>query len=290
MDLLNKDQLWSLMEVADEACVSIYLPTHSAGDQIQQDPIRLKNLLRIAEEKLTESGMRSTAAKDLLEPARVLLDDDGFWRHGTQELAIFVAPGFFRYYRLPVEFKELVVVTGRFHIKPLLSLLLDDGSFYILALSQKRVRLLRGTRHSVEELDIVCRSVRELFQAQEKTHRVGGRRGIEITHDDRGCVPTGLVEDQRLDHRRGVRFVSLDRGGITRRKICEAGTEVIVVYDDTFRRGYILQHEVVDETLCIAAWNNGCRSVFEHQKFCSFQQYRVASTTRHKGFKLIAIP
>ena len=202
MDLLNKDQLWSLMEVADEACVSIYLPTHSAGDQIQQDPIRLKNLLRIAEEKLTESGMRSTAAKDLLEPARVLLDDDGFWRHGTQELAIFVAPGFFRYYRLPVEFKELVVVTGRFHIKPLLSLLLDDGSFYILALSQKRVRLLRGTRHSVEELDIgeLAAGLDEVLGYDEPERRLQmhsgreGRRGRQAAifhgHGDEGIDDT----------------------------------------------------------------------------------------------------
>jgi hypothetical protein len=42
-----------------------------------------------------------------------------------------------------------VVVTDRFHIKPLLPLLSGDGRFYVLALSQSEVRLLQGTRYSV---------------------------------------------------------------------------------------------------------------------------------------------
>ena len=52
MDLLDRNALWSLMEEGAERCVSIYLPTHRAGSDIQQDPIRLKNLLRRAEESL----------------------------------------------------------------------------------------------------------------------------------------------------------------------------------------------------------------------------------------------
>jgi len=45
-----------------------------------------------------------------------------------------------------------VVVSDRFHLKPLLPLLTGDGRFYILALSQNQVRLLQGTRYSVRGL------------------------------------------------------------------------------------------------------------------------------------------
>jgi hypothetical protein len=55
---------------------------------------------------------------------------------------------------VPFDFEELVVVAGRFHVKPLLPLLSGDGRFYVLALSQNEVRLLQGTRYSVGEVDL----------------------------------------------------------------------------------------------------------------------------------------
>ena len=93
MDLLDRNTLWSLMEEGAERCVSIYLPTHRAGSDIQQDPIRLKNLLRRAEESLGAGGMRGAAARELLQPARELIDDRAFWHYQGDGLALFVAPG-----------------------------------------------------------------------------------------------------------------------------------------------------------------------------------------------------
>jgi hypothetical protein len=133
-------------------CVSIYMPTHRAGRGIQQDPIRLKNLLGEAEDALTLSGLRTPEAQELLEPAEKLLQGSLFWQRQSDGLALFLSPGVFRYYRLPFDFDELVVVTDRFHIKPLLPLLSGDGRFYVLALSQNEVRLLQGTRYSVSEV------------------------------------------------------------------------------------------------------------------------------------------
>jgi hypothetical protein len=59
-----------------------------------------------------------------------------------------------RYYRLPVHFEELVVIADRFHIKPLLPLLSRNRHFYVLALSQKQVRLLEGSLFSIDEVDL----------------------------------------------------------------------------------------------------------------------------------------
>jgi hypothetical protein len=47
-----------------------------------------------------------------------------------------------------------VAVGPAFHVEPLLPLLHADGRFYVLALSQKHVRLLQGTAHSVQDLDL----------------------------------------------------------------------------------------------------------------------------------------
>jgi hypothetical protein len=90
----------------------------------------------------------------LLAPVSRLLDDYAFWQHQSAGLALFVAPDVFRAYCLPLPLAELVVVSKRFHLKPLLPLLSGDGQFYILALSQNQVRVLECTRHSVNPVTI----------------------------------------------------------------------------------------------------------------------------------------
>ena len=154
MDILTRAELEQLMRKEQQWCVSIYMPTHRTGAEAQQDPIRLKNLLREAEEHLSARGVGTRDVQKVIEPASRLLQDSYFWRHQSDGLAIFLSSNRVRRYRLPLNFEELVVVIDHFHIKPLLPLFTGDGQFYILALSQNDVRLLHGTRYSVSEIDI----------------------------------------------------------------------------------------------------------------------------------------
>jgi hypothetical protein len=130
------------------------MPTHKAGSEIEQDPIRLKNLLDRAEGMLEEEGMRSPEAQALIAPARDLVQMRRFWRHQSNGLALFISKEDMRFYRLPLDFEELVVVSDRYHLKPLLPMLSGDGRFYILALSQNDVRLLQGTRNSIGQVQL----------------------------------------------------------------------------------------------------------------------------------------
>jgi hypothetical protein len=154
MDPLSKSDLEHLAEAPGAPCVSIFMPAHRAWPETRQGPIRLKNLLAEARERLLERGLRSTEADEVLEPAQNLLSDNLFWRHQGDGLAMFLSRGSFRRYRLPLTFEELVVVAHRYHLKPFLPLLADDSLFYVLALSQNEVRLLRATRHSVGEVEL----------------------------------------------------------------------------------------------------------------------------------------
>lgn len=154
MKQLSRAELEELMQRREGPSVSIFAPMVKAGKETQQNPIRFKNLVRQAREGLIEHGVADTEVDRLLAPAADLIDDLPFWQHQSTGLAVFVSQGFFRYYRLPLEVRELAVVEDRFHLKPLLPLLSGDGRFYVLALSQKRVRLLEATRHSVREVDL----------------------------------------------------------------------------------------------------------------------------------------
>jgi len=156
MDTLTKEDLQQLAAHAEERCVSIYLPTTPIGRESQQGPILLKNLIRQAEEKLgeAEEDNGGTPARKVMEPALALLADEDFWQHQSEGLAVFASPGIFRCYRLPLRFDELVVASERFHLKPLLPLFTGNGNFFVLALSQNKIRLIQCTRDTFQEVEL----------------------------------------------------------------------------------------------------------------------------------------
>ncbi len=155
MDRITMDILRQIfLNGHSDWCVSLFMPTHRAGREKEQDPIRFKNLLREAEERLMDKGLRPPEVQEMIKRPQLLLQDRGFWQRQSDGLAVFFSQDTYRFFRLPMAFEELVVVSHRFHVKPLLPILASDGLFYILALSQNQVRLLEGTRHTVDEIDL----------------------------------------------------------------------------------------------------------------------------------------
>mgnify|MGYP001791357476 CR=1 FL=1 len=154
MQLLSQSVFRKLGELEQPFSISTYLPTHMAGSEVQQDRIRLKNLLSEAENKLVQAGMSETEAESTLSTAALLIEDENFWRYQSHGLTLFITPEETRIYRLPLSFETLVTVSDRFHLKPLLPLFFDNRYFYILALSQNKVRFFQATRYQVSEVDI----------------------------------------------------------------------------------------------------------------------------------------
>lgn len=198
MSILSRTQIRMLVEHPSQWCASIFLPTHPAGRESQQDPIRLKNLLDEAEERLVEDGLRAPEARDLLKPGRDLLDNSQFWRHVSDGLAVFLAPDLFRHYRIPYRFESLVVVGDRFHLKPLLPLLSGDGQFYVLAVSQNDVRLFQATRDSigVVELEDVPTSLAEALRFDDPERQLQFHTGTGM--------PAGTGRRPALFHGQGI--------------------------------------------------------------------------------------
>jgi hypothetical protein len=130
------------------------MPAYRAGTDTLQNPIRFKNQLSRAEERLSEMGLRAAEITSLLQPLRELVDNYDFWQRQSDGLAVFRSADCVRYFRLPIDVPELVVVTDRFHIKPLLGFLTADGHFFVLALSQNAVRLLECTRYKADEVKL----------------------------------------------------------------------------------------------------------------------------------------
>lgn len=149
-----RNDLDELLTCDIRPAVSIYLPTHPAGREVRQDAIRLRNLLSTAAKRLC-TQLRAPETAELLQPARRLVDDEEFWRHQELGLAVFLAPGFDRAHRLPIEVAEELAVADHFSIRPLLPLIDSAGWFWLLTVSARRTRLFQGARWSFDE----CRGV-----------------------------------------------------------------------------------------------------------------------------------
>jgi len=191
MKLLTRDDLDMLAHHRQGPCVSIFTPLKRGGPDKEQNRIRLKNILRKVQKRLEEVGMRNSEIEDFLEPTESFLDSVRRWKQDSDGLVIFVSPQVFRYYRVPSRFQELVVVSDRFHIKPLLPLLTGDGRFYVLAISQNDIRLLQCTHHSLREVALPEDTPISLEEAQQydvvanghvQFHSGGGPSGGMVFH------------------------------------------------------------------------------------------------------------
>jgi hypothetical protein len=209
MDIVRVEDISALRRIQESPCISIFMPTHRAGVDTLQGPIRLKNCLREVEQKVAAEGH---AAGDLLAPARKLLDDYDFWQHQSDGLAIYLAPGVQRMFRLPFLLQDLVVVGRRFHIKPVLQALTGEDRFNVLALSQKQVRLLYCTRFTQGEVELpedvsgaLTALTADTPEIQQQAHSAGaGGQSGAIFHGN----PAGAEENKG---RLLTRFQRLDR-------------------------------------------------------------------------------
>lgn len=153
MDTFHRDDLKDLINSRNGQLVSIYLPTARAGDSIQQGSIRLKNVLREAEDELIAQDISRSEVTQMLKPAHDLTRNNLFWNHQADGLAIFLTQDQFQHYRLPVSFPEKVIVGRRFYIKPLIRLISNNRSFYVLVLSLDEVRLFECDRFHFDRIE-----------------------------------------------------------------------------------------------------------------------------------------
>jgi hypothetical protein len=192
MKSLSNYELKTLMNKQKAPCISLFMPTYRTGAEIQQNQIRLRNLLREAEEKLLDGGLRTAEAKALLEPVSGLLGNVIFWRQQSDGLAVFLSADVFSYYCLPIDFDELIVVADRFHVRPLLPVLESDGRFYILTLSQNEIRLYESTKQSIREIELetIPKNIADALHYDELEKQVRFHRGTS-RGGERGSMLSG---------------------------------------------------------------------------------------------------
>lgn len=149
---ITADDLKSLA-AATGPCITILIPTQPAENTSRQDHIRLREMVRQADEALVRQGLDVRSTSELLDPVRGMTGDEWDVARGT--LVILRSPEIFRHFQIPDTLPEGVFVGDSFHLLPVLPAVTKAmQEFYVLALSQKHVRLLLCTPHSAHEVPL----------------------------------------------------------------------------------------------------------------------------------------
>ena len=217
MDTLDRHTLLSLARFGVRPCVSIYLPTHRAGSEKEQDRLRYRNLLKAADAELRTTGMRSPDASQFLGRATELLEDASFWRQSADGLAVFVSEGETTALRLDISFSELLAVDERFVIRPLLPALRSNDKFWLLALSKNRVRLFEADYTEVREVPLTDApaSIEDAMKYEDPDHGLQFHSGTPAApgHARRSAVFHGHGGAPDVEKEHLVRYLRLvDRG------------------------------------------------------------------------------
>jgi hypothetical protein len=147
---MNRSDVRLLQQIRNYPCLTILLPTHRMAPENRQDPVRLKNLISEATNRLlSEFGKREVEA--LLKRLEDLTSGIDFNRT-LDGLALFVNQDFARAFQLPFKVMERVIIDETFATRDLVYALNHSMRYWVLALSEKPTRLYEGTNDTLEEI------------------------------------------------------------------------------------------------------------------------------------------
>src|SRR5205085_9890168 len=121
-------------------CLSVYMALDAApaNQSAKTNALRWRECVRTLDEKIQQNG---SEGRELLES---ISDWDAIWAEEQQSgksIAVFRSPDVFSVTSLTEPVKGRAVVGPHFYVRPLLPELVRENTFYILALSQKDVRV-----------------------------------------------------------------------------------------------------------------------------------------------------
>jgi len=147
---MNRQDLQELQSIRTYPCVSILSPTHRTAPENRQDPIRIRNLVDDAVQRLREEF---TARESAAVEAQITALVDGIdWAHTLDGIALYASADFGASYILPFSPRERVIIDETFATRDVVYALNRAQRYWVLVLSEKPTRLYEGFRDSVVEV------------------------------------------------------------------------------------------------------------------------------------------
>lgn len=147
---MNRGDLQLLQSMRGYPALSILLPTHRTFPENRQDPIRVKNLVRQAVERLV-AQFPKREVEPLLKRLEALVAEIDY-NYALDGLALFVNQDITGKFYLPFPLQERVVLDQTFATRDLVYALNRSPRYWVLALGEQPARLFEGAREMLVEI------------------------------------------------------------------------------------------------------------------------------------------
>lgn len=139
--------LKELKKVRSENCITIIATTHRTKPDYLDDGLRLKNLIKDAETRLMADTTKRNA-NSLIEKLNNLAAEIDHSQN-LESLMLFVNDEIAEYKRLPIKVEDRVVIDETFATRDLIRAMHIESHYYILVLSQEKIRLIEAMNDKV---------------------------------------------------------------------------------------------------------------------------------------------
>ncbi len=146
---MNRKELQELQAIREYPSLSIIAPTHRTAPDNLQDPIRVKNMVAEATNRLL-AEFAGRDVKPLLERLDSLVEEVD-WRYTLDGLALFVNKDFAARFDLPFPVSERVLIDESFATRDLLFAMNRSPRYWVLVLSEQPTRLFEASRDKLQE-------------------------------------------------------------------------------------------------------------------------------------------
>ncbi|MDC8000187.1 hypothetical protein POV26_04020 [Aequorivita todarodis] len=139
--------LKQLKDIRSENCITIIATTHRTKPDYLNDGLRLKNLIKEAEDRLMADTSKRNATH-LMEKLNTLAAEIDHSQN-LESLMLFVNDEVAQYTRLPIKVEDRVVIDETFATRDLVRAMHLETHYYILVLSQEKIRLIEAMNDKI---------------------------------------------------------------------------------------------------------------------------------------------
>lgn len=139
---IMKTTLKSLRQVRANPAVSVFIKTHRTHPDNEQDPIALKNQLKVVEDRLSEEYDKRTS--DAILEQITAKTDELDPNYNLDTLAIFATESEAKVLRLPFDAAERVIIGEKFATRDLMRNMSQAVHYYVLVITSEYARLIEA--------------------------------------------------------------------------------------------------------------------------------------------------
>jgi|SRR5690554_995012 len=140
-------RLKALKKISSENCISIIMNSHRTKPDYLKDSLQLKNLIKETEKRLLEETEKSKAEKLIKKLKELAAQIDH--SQNIESLLLFVNEDVAEYVRLPIAVNERIIIDNNFATRDLVRAMHLETAYYLLVLSQEKVRLIEALNDKV---------------------------------------------------------------------------------------------------------------------------------------------